>query len=239
MVSGSTQLELYMAREVAAGVRSAMAARESSLVTGWALCALAGDTPEGPGPPESWDCDSPVACAMFPGMSGIPGLCQLWHQCLPVPPSVLAAGMGSGHPAVSCGAPAISSEPLSPRLPQAVSECLAGCRLLLAAALGMVARPAPRSPRSPRCRSGASRLAGVFIEQIAPGCFCCKASASESEDLSSTSRIAPLLSVALSSPALPRDYCASLLPCAQPCFLSHWSGFPYLGGERKCCMPLL
>lgn len=40
----------------------------------------------------------------------------------------------------------------------------------------------------------------------------------------------------LSSPALPRDCHASFLPCPHPhpCFLSHWSSFPFLGGERKC-----
>lgn len=108
---------------------------------------------------------------------------------------------------MSCGAPAISSEPLSPR------QC--PCVWFpLAAALGMVARSPLCSPCSLWCRapgscSGASRLAGVFIEQITPSRFCCKASASESKDLPSTSRMAPQLSVILSSPALPRDYHAS------------------------------
>lgn len=80
--------------------------------------------------------------------------------------------------------------------------------------------------------SGASRLAGVFIEQISPNCFCCKASASESKDLPGTSRIAPQLSVILSSPALPRGYHASHLPCAypHPCFLE-WLSLSRRGRE--------
>lgn len=91
--------------------------------------------------------------------------------------------------------------------------------------------------------SGASQLASVFIEQISPNCFCCKASASESKDLPSTSRIAPQLSVIVSSPALLLCQ-GTIVPPACPVpipirFLSHWSGFPYLGGEGKCCMPLL
>lgn len=55
------------------------AARQRSLVTGWVLCALAGDTSEEPGPPDPRDCDSPVPCATFPCTAGISGLCQLWH----------------------------------------------------------------------------------------------------------------------------------------------------------------
>lgn len=46
---------------------------------GGVLCALAGDAPEEPGPPDPWNCVSPVAYATFPCTAGIPGLCQLWH----------------------------------------------------------------------------------------------------------------------------------------------------------------
>lgn len=230
---------------MAASVLSAGAARQRALVTGRELCALSGDAPEEPGPPEPQDCDSPVPCAT----SGIPGLCQLCHPISSS--SVLAAGMGTGHPTVSSDqlrAPRSQTSPgdvrvwpgagLPWQLPwgrwQQDSQLPWGWWHVLHHAL-----PARCGAAAAGSCSSASRLAGVFIEQIAPSCFYCKASTSESKDLPSTSRMAPQLSVILSSPALPRGCHASLLPCAHPCFLSHWSSFPYLGVERKCCTLLL
>lgn len=177
-----------MAREVAAGVCGAGTARQGSLVTGWAPFALAGDAPEEPRPPEPQDCDSPVACATFPGTSGIPGLCQLWHptsaRLCHHPFSLLR--WGQGIPLSQLGAPQSRTSLGDIRVSDPVRgfpwQLPWGWWHILPCAL-----PARCAATAAGSCSGASRLAGVFIEQIAPSCFCCKASASESEDLPSTS----------------------------------------------------
>lgn len=84
-------------------------------------------------------------------------------------------------------------------------------------------RGSPHGASAAGSNSGASRLACVFIEQIAQSCFCCKASGIESEDLASAARNTQLRVLQRSATAQG----LRCLPCPRPhpCLLCHWSSF--------------